>query len=128
MPYETIWEENGVFQRFFGQITRDERMRASSEIHGDSRFDTIRYWIIDSLDIDSYDLGKSDAEILANTDNAASRTNPSVLMPIVCTHIIHRNNFLHYLIHLKKAGSPWMGKLFDNVKTARQWISMPATI
>jgi len=123
MSYETIWEEEGVYQCFSGQVSPDEKIHASSEVHGDPRFDTINYWITDNIGVDSYVLEKSDAEKLAYLNNAASRSNPDIVTPFISTHITHRDNIIHYLIHLKKIGSPWKGKLFEDVQTARQWIS-----
>lgn len=56
MSYETIWEEEGAYQRFIGQVSLGEWVLASDEIRGDHRFDTMRYWIIDDLGIELYEL------------------------------------------------------------------------
>ena len=37
MPYELIWEDRGVYRRYFGNVTIAERSRSFEEICNDSK-------------------------------------------------------------------------------------------
>lgn len=123
MPFETFWEPNGVYQRFSGRLTNRDKVRANHAVVGDRRFDAIKYRIIDSLAIEEYLPERSDATEAAAHDSGAAFTNANVLMVFVATNTDHRNNILHYMNCLNDLETPWKARLFDDLESARQWIS-----
>lgn len=123
MPYETIWEQKGAYQRFSGQLTRKDKGHANNTIMGNPRFDGMAYWIIDSLAIEEYLPEMEDAVLAAGYDLGAEYSNDNVLMVFVATHTDHRDNILHYMKFLKDSGSAWKARLFDNLESAREWVS-----
>ena len=61
MSYKTIWENNGVYQRYSGLLANKDRVLPRNEVMGDERFDKIKYWIVGSLLIEEYLLDRNDA-------------------------------------------------------------------
>jgi hypothetical protein len=123
MPYETIWEQKGVYQRFSGQVTSEDREQANNAVMGNPRFDGLKYWIVDSLAIEEYLLDKRDAVLAAGFDLGAEYINNTVLMVFIATNTDHRDNIQLYMKFLKDLGCAWETRLFDDVGPARQWIS-----
>lgn len=123
MPYETVWEGAGVYQRYTGKLTRSDREFARNEVMGDVRFDNLKYWIVDSQSIDEYLLEERDAVIAAAHDIGAQRYNQAMLMVFVTTNSDHRRNILKYMEVLRNQCS-WKAKLFNDMESARHWISM----
>ncbi len=123
MPYETTWEQEGCYQRYSGRVSEEDRRRAGGEIMGDARFTYIKYWIVDSLEIEEYLLNKDDAFTAAAFDLGEGYTNSKILMVFVATNTDHRDNILHFTKLLETGQSPWKVKLFDDIESARYWIS-----
>lgn len=122
MPYETIWEEEGVYQRYSGRLSKGDREFAANDVLGDSRFDSLKYWLVDSLAIDEYLLDERDAVIAAAFDIGAQHYNSDILMVFVATNTDHRRNIAKY-IEVLQSQCCWKAKLFDDMQSARQWIS-----
>ncbi len=122
MPYETIWEERGVYQRFSGIVTPRDREEANHEVMGDERFDALTYWIVDSLNMERYTLDSSEAVVAAAHDIGAARYNDQLLMVFVATNPEHREN-IHRYIQVLESGANWQARLFDDLDSARQWVA-----
>ncbi len=122
MPYETIWEDKGVYQRYSGEVTPDDRLNANNEVLGNKRFDNLKYWLVDSLNMERYMLTSSDAVVAAAHDIGASRYNDHILMVFVATDSKHRENIHHYMKVLE-SGANWQVRLFDDLDSAREWIA-----
>lgn len=90
---------------------------------GSPRFDAMKYWIVDSLAIEEYVLEKMAAMEAAGSDLGAAYTNNDVPMAFVATNTGHRDNIRHYMRLLEGARSVWKARLFDDLESARQWIS-----
>ena len=46
--------KKGVYQRYSGQVSNNDRENAKIAVLEDARFDTVNYWIVDSLEIKEY--------------------------------------------------------------------------
>lgn len=122
MPYETIWEQEGVYQRFSGRITNGDKDRATSAVMEDERFDTIKYRIIDGLAIEEYVLDEENALHAAALDIGATYNKDNFLIVFIATNANHRDNIQHYMRHLKDTHSPWKAQVFEDIESARRWI------
>ena len=76
MAYELIWEENGVYWKYSGNVTGSEIVDASTSIYGDPRFSTLKYKFVDFLDVDSVEIDKRQLALIAYQHLAAERGNP----------------------------------------------------
>jgi len=122
MRYETIVESKGIYQRYSGRISKQDRINASSDFMENPLFDTFNYWIIDSLAIDEYLLDQDDALQAAASDIGAAFTSKFILIAFVATNKDHRDNILHFMELLKQSEITWKIELFDNLESASAWI------
>lgn len=83
MGYELIWEPRGVLKRFFGQVTDSDISGSVARIHGDRRFDTLRYVINDYLDGTGHRIPLNAVEEIAAIDDAAAISNPHIRVALV---------------------------------------------
>ena len=49
MPHELIWETEGVYWNYSGEVAGQEIIDASTKIYGDSRFDNVKYKLVNFL-------------------------------------------------------------------------------
>lgn len=123
MSYKTIWEPNGVYQVFSGVLTKFDRIMANKEVQESPFFNTINYWIIDSLEIDAYEPEAEDAVDAAAQDIGAAFTNKSVQMAFATSNSVHIQNIEKYIKILKKSHSIWKIEIFKDMESVREWIS-----
>ncbi len=102
-------------------MTGDDLLQSNVSIYGGSRFDKLRYQLIDMLDIESFDFdSEATAEITA-MDVGASQTNPRLIVAVVATHVQAKR--LVELYETTTGGAPWETELFESVEEARAWIT-----
>lgn len=123
MRYEVTWEQDGVVMTMHGRVTEDQRQKAHDSIINDTRFDRIRYWIIDTLDIDAYELDEKSALKAAGCDIGASHINAHVLMAFVTINMKQMENIERFQDYLSQVNSPWRVEIFSNQDAARRWIA-----
>ena len=55
MAYDLVWEDNGVYWKYSGNVTGQEIIDASTSIYGDVRFITLKYKFVDFIDVEMID-------------------------------------------------------------------------
>lgn len=121
MPYEAIWEDKGIYWKYQGILTGDDLLQSNMNIYGDSRFDNLRYQLVDMLDVESFDVETEAMEAVTAMDEAASQTNPSLIIAVVSAHIQAKQ--LVELYETTTGGAPWETEIFESVEEARAWIT-----
>lgn len=121
MPYEAIWEDKGIYWKYQGILTGDDLLQSNMNIYGDSRFDNLRYQLVDMLDVESFDVETEAMEAVTAMDEAASQTNPSLIIAVVSAHIQAKQ--LVELYETTTGGAPWETEMFESVEEARVWIT-----
>ena len=122
MPYELIWEEAGVYKRFWGDVSGLEIAKSVEQVSAHPRFDEIRYILNDFLDadvVDSLDAETSDRMMAQRI--GATFTNPRFRVLIVS-----RNPRLVAIADLTKPPTPPdsnKAKGFATVIEAREWFA-----
>ncbi len=127
MPFTTTWTEGLVTQKFYGVLSTEDRNNAQREVIEDPRFDTMRHWIIDSLDIQKYTLDYEDAEDAAGDDIGAAYSNGRVRIAFAVTNEDHIKNIYHFVQFIEDSGSPWKVGIFDNFHSAKHWAESSET-
>ena len=123
MSVETIWEEDGVYQRYTESITPEDCARGKTSVMGSENLDQIQYWLVDASQSTEYLLGRVQAVEAAGHDYGAKVINDNVLKAFVTTSPAHRKNIEIYMETLKLGESPWKVAIFDTVAEARAWIN-----
>lgn len=119
MPYEKKWESGGLYHKFSGVVSAPEFLQAVQEVHGDRRFDALRYLIVDCLGVERFEV-KVKTVMEAHLLNAmAIKTNPHVMLAIVTTDpLVSRLALLGQSVGLPSFET----KLFPTVAGAREWL------
>lgn len=119
MAYQNEWHEKGLCRVFTEKVSGDEILDANLTLHGDSRFDDIRYVINDFTQIVGFDVSGMDIDKVATIDNVASLSKARLKIAIVAT----ADSLLDW-VHLycaKMADSPYECEFFTNFDDAYQW-------
>jgi len=121
VAYSNRWEERGLVKVFTGDISGEEVLKSTSEVHGDPRFDNLKYVINDFLQVDDARATDQDIARLAAIDRAASRSNPNIRIAVVTK----REDIRHWAEQYVKysVDCPYETQLFTDIEAARSWIS-----
>lgn len=119
MPHKLVWEAKGVYWKYSGKITGAEVVEASSKIYGDPRFDSLRYKLVDFLDVESIDMDDNDVAKIACMHKAAGLSNPRIKNAIVINSKTNKvaNKFATFF-----HDSPWDVQVFEELDQANSWI------
>lgn len=79
MPYTITWEPRGVYAKFNGRCTIKDLKAVFIKIGGDYRYDSLRFVILDYLDVEHQNLTEAEAEEAAAIDIGMTFTNPRVV-------------------------------------------------
>lgn len=121
MSHHNTWEENGLYRKFIGNITGEEILTSNLTIHGDSRFDNLKYVINDFTQIVEFDADEIDILKISTIDKVGSRSNSYLKIAIVAT-----SEPLLVCAHLyckQMLDSPLGCKIFNHVDDAYRWLS-----
>jgi hypothetical protein len=118
MPYKLVWEEKGIYWKYFGKISGDEVVEASTAIYSDPRFDTLKYKLVDFLGVDEFDINREQVALIAYQHRSAQRANPYIKNAIVVnpqgTELA--NNFADFF-----ENSFWEVRVFQDLDEANTW-------
>jgi hypothetical protein len=86
MSVEIVWEPEGVWRKFHGTLTSEDLLRSVTLVHGDWRFDRLRYSLNDFLAVERLDLDRSAIEEAAAQAIGAMHSNHRLIMAMVATN------------------------------------------
>jgi hypothetical protein len=86
MSFETIWEPQGIYQKFWGTVSSPELFDSLSDIHHDPRFASIRYVIKDYTGVEIFDVGVKTLLDGRAFNMVAQHTNPDIVVAVVTTN------------------------------------------
>jgi len=122
MPYTITWMTKGVIWAFHGTITGQDGIKANQDIYGDPRFDDLRYGIVDLSKAKQFNLSAEDVEIAAALDEAATLSNPRIVVAIVAAE----KEALKFAELYKSAMSNtnWKVGIFPSMEDAEDWVRL----
>ena len=121
MAYELVWEDNGVYWKYSGNVTGNEIIDASTSIYGDARFITLKYKFVDFFDVENFEMDQSQLALIAYQHLAAERANPYLKNAI----LIKPDHKMTQMAHEFAAffgKSSWEVKVFTNPEEANKWV------
>ncbi len=119
MGYELIWEPRGVLKRFYGPVTDTDIAGSVARVHGDRRFDTLRYVINDFRDGTGHRVPLDAVEEIAAIDDVASISNPHIRVALVAA----TPDFIE--LAKQYAGATlklYPTRIFSSLDEARNWL------
>jgi hypothetical protein len=105
-------------------VTSVELLHGREEIYGDSRFDDVRYQLVNGLEMTSIDFNINFVKKMVALDAAASLSNPRVKIALVFQQLedVQAINTEYG----KLVGrSKWQVASFGSLTDAREWIGIP---
>jgi hypothetical protein len=122
MPYNITWKPGGVIWTFHGILTGQDGVKANLDIYGDPRFDDLQYGIVDLSKVKQFDLTGEDVEAAAALDEAATITNPRLILAIVA----HESEAVKFAELYKSAmsESSWKVEIFQSMEDAEEWVRL----
>jgi len=119
MPYKLYWEHDGVYWKYFGNVTGKEIIDASTSVYGDQRFDTLKYKLVDFLDAGTIEMNDDEVALIAYQHRSNERSNPYLKNAIVTqlAGIEQANKFASFF-----SDSYWEVRVFQNLDEANSWI------
>jgi len=119
LRYENIWEENGVYRKYYGELTWGSVIDAVEEVEGDARFDHIRYVLNDYFAVTSVNLSDYDLKKIAAIDSVASTYNKNIKIAQVTTRQDVIDVVSTYADRLKE--DSYKTGIFSSLSEARKW-------
>lgn len=119
MPYELTWEDNGVYKRFYGIVTGDEYIESIHKTHGNSKFDYLKYSILDYSDVEGHTISTTDFKRIAAYFKGAYEVNNRIVVAVIVTRkdlleVVNRFDSLPF------ASYPFI--IVTTLEEARDWI------
>ena len=121
MAYDLVWEDNGVYWKYSGDVVGKEIIEASTSIYGDARFVTLKYKFVDFLDVHNLEIDESQLALIAYQHLAAERANPYLKNAI----LIKAGHKMEPIAHEFAAfftKSSWEVKVFSDPDKANEWV------
>ena len=119
MSYINTWEKDGVYRKYSHRVTGQEVIQALQDVHGDAKFDYIRYVINDLLDVTEHHVTDKEIRTIAAFDNAAALSNPNIKVAVVATMSTIQDLASMYSELIST--SPYACEIFTTIGEARAW-------
>lgn len=123
MSNKIIWEHRGVYWKYSGKVSGQEIIDATSPLYGDSRFDDLRYKLVDFLDAESIEINKDEVTLLACQHRVAALSNRNIKNAILVKPELSElaDTFVAFF-----DDSPWTVQSFHNREEANNWLGREA--
>jgi hypothetical protein len=121
MAHDLVWEDNGVYWKYSGDVTGNEIIDTSTSIYGDARFITLKYKFVDFTDVDNFEMDKDQLALIAYQHLAAERANPYLKNAI----LIKPGHLTLQMAHEFSSffsNSSWEVKVFTDPDEANRWV------
>ena len=123
MPYKLTWEENGIYREYNGTVSSEDVINSNNEFYDDMMSDNSLYQIIDFSKIDKIDADHETIKYAIAMSCGHSLTNKNI--KIAC--VIRRSEIILSIAacikELIKIQPNWSFRVFEDVGSARQWIT-----
>ncbi|MBK1859159.1 hypothetical protein [Cerasicoccus arenae] len=125
MPFEIIWEPQGVIQRHWGVLHPQELDEFNSQFYGDSRSDNCKFMLTDFLEVTDHTFDQIDISVAAGYDIGASKSIKNFKIAFVVREPKVREGCELYRKILASCNTTWEVRLFEDMGEARRWCEEP---
>ena len=122
--YKIEWADNGVYWKYYGDISGTEIIEVSQLIYSDSRFVYMEYKLVDFLDIDSISLSKVEAAEIVSLHKAAALSNGNIKNAVVTSSNAELANKLTYFF----SSLCWEFFVFQDREKGNNWLSSQCSL
>lgn len=122
MPYVIQWESEGVYTKYWGDLTVEELNEALRSKRDDPRMPNCRYSISDFLDVTQTSVTKFAVLLLAAKDHDSEAVSRSIKI----AHVMDNAGLKDLSLTYKKSPlirDSLMVDIFDTLEDARAWVN-----
>lgn len=123
MPVITYWEPEGFVYETNGIVTAGEIFESSQDFLEVPKEVTLKYQLINALEIEKLELSKVDVVDISADDLAASRRYPNIKVAMVTQKGHVMETFMNYLKISWAINTSWEIRIFNSLEAARDWLS-----
>lgn len=123
MAYIAKWEDDGFVREFYGVVSSSEVLRSDREFYEDPRSDTAKYQITDFSNAQPGDVDDTDITKIAALDIGASVAIPNLKVAFVTSDEYVKALCEKYIELSQVANETWEFKIFEDMQSARRWVS-----
>jgi hypothetical protein len=121
MPHTIDWFSDHTEVVFSGQVTYQELRDTGASHYSDSRFDDIKFVILDFTSADLTQITPDKTTVLASIDSTAVAYNSSLKLAFVISDEYQRSLCEKYIKDSIGFRSSWAHRIFFDIEEARQW-------
>lgn len=121
MAYAVEWSGQGVLVTMTGTIDIEDLNEANGRLHGDPRFDGMRYQLWDLLGASLGSITRREIEQPSAIDLVAARMNAHVKVALVTASPHDVQLCEHDAARSSGQGSPWEIQILADLAAARAW-------
>ena len=123
MPHINKWEKDGLYRKFFGEITGNEILESNFGLQIQPEFQKIKYIINDFTEVTAYSIETSDTEIYAQTDEKAAKNKDTLKIALLVTQPPLIALAENYREEMK--GNMFECEIFQTIKDVHEWVNQP---
>ncbi len=124
MPYRIVWETpQSIWTQFSGTVTFAETVAATNALYADPRSDEVLHAYWDFSGIDGFAVATGDVELMASTDEVASRYLGRMKAAFIVRDPELAVLTQRYIALMQEFGSRWENRIFASMEEARTWAS-----
>lgn len=116
MPYTINWSDDHTIVVFTGLVTFQELREIGATHYGDSRFDDLRYVIVDFSQADLAQITLDEPIILASLDSVAVAYNARLKLALVIADEYQRSLCEKYIKDSIDFHSSWSHRIFSTLR------------
>jgi len=122
MSYALNWKGSNVVITYNCNLTFQDIYELNNIIYGDSRFETMRYQILDWTKVEKFEISKKEVKIISTLEKSSTRWNNKVKLAIVVTDKEYLKAIEPYLKVMKSTN--WEIKIFENIFECEKWCTI----
>jgi len=120
MSFNIEWKGSNVIVSLTKNFVYKDSYEANSLIYGDSRFDTMKYQIVDCSKIEKAEFTEDEIKIITTLEKSSSIWNNKIKMAVVTSDTVCLDFMLDpYFEGMKNTN--WEFKTFKNIIEAEKW-------
>lgn len=120
MDHTYNWVGNNIEIKLKGRLVIDDIINFNNMIYGDSRFDEMRYQIVDFTDVTEIDITENDIKLVSTLEKVATRWNNNIKIACVAPPQYDPELLDGYIQILSSTG--WQCLVFVSFQEAEIWV------
>ena len=122
MAFTHEWKDEGVYIRYFDELTSKDLISSNSLLVGKREFEEIKFVIADFSDVTSIDIDNADANVSAAFAIKVNPYNKHIKVALVSNNMNLQPLIETYLENTLKMVPHAQQKLFSDMPEAKDWV------